>query len=141
MMKKQPDPAAMTPDQLAQFLGAIADLNATLKQSNQVATTNAAARHYGATTTPITGTSQLLSTSPGRLAGWSIRETSGTASAVVRLRDGVDASGGLLATISLAAAESARDWFMPTGIGFANGLYIEIVTGAVEGVCWFGRQR
>lgn len=74
-----------------------------------------------------------LSYSPGQVVGYSIRETAG-ARAVVRIIDGAAGdSTRLLLTISLAAGESARDWFRPDGIPFNTGLYIEVVSGQIEG--------
>lgn len=81
---------------------------------------------------PVT---QKLSVSAGRLAGYSIRETAG-AVAVVRLRDGVDAGGDLIAPIALAANASSAWWFMPHGISFGAGLFLEVVAGAVEGAVY-----
>lgn len=81
----------------------------------------------------INGQSVRVSNVAGRLAGFSFRETAGDA-AVIRLRDGFDTSGGLIATTSLAANESVRDWFMPDGISFGSGLYVEILSGTIEGV-------
>lgn len=122
-----------------------AQLAAAQRRQNAAAPTLHGRPLYGAQALQLDGgdaaTSQTVSNSPGTLAGYSLRETSGTTSAVVRLRDGIDTGGQLLATISLAPAESARDWFMPQGIGFANGLYVEVVTGPVEGVCWLGAAR
>jgi len=87
-----------------------------------------------------TGQTGRLSTSSGRLAGFSIRETSGAAAAVVRLRDGSDATGDLLSTISLVSGESVRDWFMPSGISFGYGLFLEVLTGVVEAVVYLDGQ-
>lgn len=86
-------------------------------------------------TAPIVNSqSGTLSFSPGQIAGYSIRETAG-ARAVLRFRNGpeTDREQNILLTISLAAGESARDWFMPTGIPFDLGLYVEVVSGTIEG--------
>ena len=125
--------------QLADALGAVADLNDAMQQLQVgLKTTNAIARLGAEPRQVYNGTSQRISNSVGRLAGFSLRETSGTDVAVVRLRDGIDANGDLLATISLAAAESVRDWFLPGGIAFGAGCYVEIVSGEVEGVIYLG---
>lgn len=75
--------------------------------------------------------------SPGRIVGWSIRETAGAAAAV-RLWDGREAGGQLLATVALAASDSHT--VMPTGggISVSDALFVEVVTGAVEGVVYLG---
>ncbi|MFC8717782.1 hypothetical protein [Kitasatospora sp. NPDC057198] len=83
------------------------------------------------------GSSARPLSSPGRVVGWSVRETAGAA-AVVRLWDGRDAGGQLLAAISLAA--SGAQTIMPTGggINVSDALFVEVVSGAVEGVLYLG---
>lgn len=80
----------------------------------------------------LQGQSFQVATSPGRLAGYAVRETTGTTGAVIQLLDGRE-SGELFLPISLAAGESTRDWYMPVGVGFVDGLYLRVVSGAVEG--------
>lgn len=82
----------------------------------------------------INGASMTLSGVPGLLAGYSVRETAG-ARAVLRFRDGADttAPDNILITMSLAPLESTRDWFMPTGISYRMALYVEVVSGTIEG--------
>lgn len=85
----------------------------------------------------------ILSTVSGQLAGYAFRETSGGAGAtvVLRLRAGLDAGGSLLVPIALTAGESTRDWFLPYGIGFTGGLYVEVIAtngGTVEGSVFTG---
>jgi len=77
--------------------------------------------------------------SPGRIAGFSVRETTGAAPALVKLHDGPDIGGDLVMTISLSAGESARDWFWPGGISLTYGLFAEIATGAIEGVAYLSQ--
>lgn len=85
------------------------------------------------------GTGARVMSSPGRVAGFSVRETTGAASALVKLHDGADATGDLVMTISLSAGESARDWFWPGGIALTYGLFIEVATGAIEGVAYLSQ--
>lgn len=82
----------------------------------------------------INSVSAVLSRSAGLFAGYSVRETDG-ARAVVRFRDGDDTTDqrNILLTISLAPLESTRDWFMPSGIPYFTALYVEVVSGHVEG--------
>lgn len=82
----------------------------------------------------VNSRSQTLAFSAGQLMSYSVRETAG-ARAVFRLRDGSDSSDptGILQTVSLAPGESARESFQPYGIGFAYGLYFELLSGQVEG--------
>lgn len=81
----------------------------------------------------VNGQSVRLSNVASRVAGYAIRETSGTAGAVVRLLDGFDSNGDLLVPINLSANESVRDWFQPTGISYGAGLYVQVVSGTIEG--------
>lgn len=97
----------------------------------------------------------LASGAAGRLMGWSLRESSGTAGVLVRIFDGHDANDGtLLATIPLAAA--AATVVSPTkeisampagGISITDGCIIVLsdpvnvntpATGTVEGSIWLG---
>lgn len=96
-------------------------------------------RRDGALVRPIlNGASLRLSTSAGQVLGYSVRETSGAAAAVLRLRDGSDTSGDLVATIQLPANASATVWLAPHGVAFVQGLYAEVVSGALEGVVYLG---
>lgn len=80
----------------------------------------------------LTGSDQVVRATHGTYCGFSIRETAGAA-AVVRIYDHASAaSGNLLDTIRLAANESARECY-PRGIRADNGVYVDIVSGTVEG--------
>lgn len=79
-----------------------------------------------------------LSTSSGRLVGYSLAEATGLAGAKVYIRDGVDAEAPILAVITLAANESTRDWWAPGGVGFGRGLYVDLVSGQIEGALYLG---
>lgn len=126
-------------EKLAQLLGAISDLNDSLQQLHAGVKTSNAIRRVGAESRPIlNGASTSISRNLGRVAGYSIRETTGAAAAVVRIRDGFDATGDLLLTIALPAAGSAVEWFMPGGIAFTVGCFLEVVSGAVEGAVHLG---
>ncbi len=69
----------------------------------------------------------------GRITWFSLRESGGANPAVVRLYDGSGTSGKLMASISLQAAESTREWVGNHGLPFNGGLYLQVVSGAVEG--------
>ncbi len=85
-----------------------------------------------ATLVALTGSDQVVRTTHGTYSGFSIRETAG-ATAVVRVYDNASAaSGTLLDSISLAANESAREYYL-AGIAVANGIYVDVVSGAIEG--------
>lgn len=123
---------------LAAALGAVANLNDNARQLVQGLKTYNGARRLGAESRIIAGgQSGRLSNSPGRLAGYALRETAGAA-AVVRLLDGPDANGDMLLSLSLAANESTRDWYLPGGISFTQGLFVVVVSGAIEGNVYLG---
>lgn len=79
----------------------------------------------------LSGSSETAVAHGGVMMGYSIRAVAQTA---VSFRDGD--GGNLLGVLNLAAGESARDWFGPQGIGF-NTLYVEVESGAPEGVIYF----
>lgn len=80
----------------------------------------------------LTGANQAVLVAPGYYAGVTVRETAG-AVAVVRIWDNASAaSGTILATVSLAANGSFSE-FVPGGIRAVNGIYVEKVSGTIEG--------
>lgn len=80
-----------------------------------------------------TGTSQSLVQRSRRLLWISVRETTGTAAAVVRLLDSTGAGGGIVATLALAAGGSVAYWLGPQGIPCDAGVYLDAVSGSTEG--------
>lgn len=81
----------------------------------------------------LTGSDQTLAAQGnGVYAGYTVRETAGS-TAVVRIYDALSATGTLLDSISLAANESKNAWYGHGGIRYATGVYVDIVSGAVEG--------
>jgi hypothetical protein len=99
----------------------------------------------GARAIPLTVLPTILSASPGRLVGWSLRiPVFGTNPAVVKLRDGQDASADLIAGINLAAGTSSTIMLPGGGVSFTNGLFVDLVTSggtletAVEGCIYVG---
>jgi hypothetical protein len=77
--------------------------------------------------------------SVNNLFGWTICESTGTAPAKVRLFDGVNSSGNYLGSVTLGENESNREWFPDQSPQLRNNaLYIEVVSGKVEGVIFFG---
>lgn len=84
---------------------------------------------------PVSPAGGILVIGTGALAGFSFRETAG-ATAVLRLRDGNSTSGDIISVASFAANESIRDWFALPGITYKYGVYIEVVSGAIEGALY-----
>lgn len=86
----------------------------------------------------VTASRQVLGGDVTELVGWALAETTGLSPAAVRLRDGNSAAGEVLARINLAANESARDTFTTRGIRvFTGRVYLEVVSGSVEGVVYW----
>jgi hypothetical protein len=85
-----------------------------------------------ATSRNLPGASGPILTAPAHVSGWGVRETSGVSNALIRFRDGADGGSPALITISLAPGESARD-FLTLPIQATRALYLEIVSGTVEG--------
>lgn len=81
----------------------------------------------------LTGSDQTVKSDAAIYRGFALRETSGSATATVRIYDGTSASGTLLDSVQLAAGESAREWYGDGGIKATTGIYVDVVSGAVEG--------
>lgn len=99
--------------------------------------TRNAVRLQGSRAIPVLPTTGLqLSTSGGRLMGWTLRNSATGGQLTVDLRDGRDSSGELLATVSLGSASAWQNsppmWFGPGGISFQEALYLDltIVSGS-----------
>jgi hypothetical protein len=82
---------------------------------------------------PKNAAAGVLAPGPATLRGWSIRALT---TAVVRLHDGTSATGVFLAEIGVVAA-ATDNVLDPAGIRAANGVFLEIVSGTVEGAVYF----
>ena len=71
-----------------------------------------------------------------RLMGFSARETAGAA-AVFSIHNGTANGDPLLVTVSLAAGESAREWYGESGIASAAGIWLQRVSGTVSFVGYY----
>ena len=76
---------------------------------------------------------QVVAVRFSRYFGFSVRETSGAAAAMLRIHEGTNATGDILDVIDLKAGESAREWYGPQGIDADGGIFVDVVSGAVEG--------
>lgn len=70
------------------------------------------------------------------LAGWSFRETTGTAAAAFDLIDGGDANGVIIASVTLQPNESIRDDVGGHMLTVRSGLFIAVTAGTVRGAVW-----
>lgn len=89
------------------------------------------------TATPKTFAAGALVPNFGIYAGFSLRETAGAA-AVVRLWDNASAASGTPIAVVNLPASTSKDVFFAPGVRFANGLFAEVVSGAVEGSVYIG---
>lgn len=87
----------------------------------------------------VTASGQLAPTGVCRqLIGWAFAETTGANGAALRIWDGVNTEGSVMTRINLAANESTRDRSGPPGIMcVSGGLYLQIISGSVEGVIYW----
>lgn len=81
-------------------------------------------------------TAGAATTARGEFRGYTVRETAGAA-ATVRIHDGASATGVLLATIALTANQS-QTVLDGAGVYFDGGVFVEVVTGTVEGSVFVG---
>ena len=79
---------------------------------------------------------------PGRivLMGWSVRETTTTATGLLVVRNGADATGLESAAIALNPAGTSRDWLGEDGVLLDNG-YFPVITGTLAGAIWVRYDR
>ena len=85
------------------------------------------------TSVAMTGSDQVVSNVTKRYRGFSIRETSGASGATVVIYDNASAaSGTILEEITLLPGETGREWYN-TGVIATNGIYLDVVSGAVAG--------
>jgi hypothetical protein len=82
--------------------------------------------------TALTGSDQLVRTGPGRYLGITVRETAG-AVASVRVFDNTAASGTVIDAVSLAANAAWTTYVAGDGLRVDTGIYVDIISGTVEG--------
>lgn len=67
------------------------------------------------------------------LYGYSLKESTGAATAELDLYDGTSTASLLAVPITLGAGMSTEEWFGPQGVHFRNGLMPSLASGAVVG--------
>lgn len=77
--------------------------------------------------------SKLLDNTGGHVRRVAIHNTSATVTALVKVWDGTSATSTLLDVISLTPKQSARDQYPFHLYKYHVGLYLQVVTGTVEG--------
>jgi hypothetical protein len=84
---------------------------------------------------------RLVSTGSGRLVGWSVRNAHASAVLTVNVRNSRDASGDVVATLSLLAGEDSTVWLGPGGVDFGEALFLDVTgdgAGSLLGSVWLG---
>lgn len=84
------------------------------------------------TAVALTGSNQTIAQSSATYCGFSIRETSGSNPATVRVWNGTSATGTILDDIALSAGQSARELY-PEGVLADLGIFVQIVSGTIAG--------
>jgi hypothetical protein len=69
--------------------------------------------------------------------GWQLNESTGSAEAKFRIRDGISASGREIATVTVLAKGVSDVEFAEATALTGNGIFLEVLSGSVEGsVLW-----
>ena len=84
----------------------------------------------------LTTNAQLISMG-GLLMGWCMRETTGSAGAVVELYDGQGTSAMLIGTQGLGNGTSGSALFSDLGVEVESGVYAHVVTGTADVIVYF----
>lgn len=105
------------------------DGTATLASSVSVAVEPAATTASVA----LTGADMVIAATAKDYRGFTIRETAGATAVVVLYDHASTASGTILEAIALAPNESAREYYGDGGVKTTNGIYCDVVSGAVAG--------
>jgi hypothetical protein len=79
---------------------------------------------------------QQLIQGDGRFCGWALIEPSGAAAAVVELYDGMDTRAQLFTVFTVPLSGSTPTSISHEGIGFREGLLLNVISGQVRGVVW-----
>jgi hypothetical protein len=132
-------PDQAEPEGDIQFVRWLSQMQTDLAQSIGGITLQAARPH---TLTLGSATGSQLSGVAGRLVGWSVRETGGVNPLAARLRNGADNAQPIIAEIYAEAGKVDTKW-LPPGVSFTEGLYLEVVTGtglstSIEGTVYIG---
>lgn len=85
---------------------------------------------------PADGADHILSGRACRVIGWSLRESTGTANAVVRLFNGTTNNGEQVAEIGMGAGMSDHADIAEGGLWCNAGLFLNVVSGQVRGAVW-----
>lgn len=68
----------------------------------------------------------------GFIAGFSFLETAGAIASLV-LHDGADANAPIILVVGMPANGNSHEWYLPGGVQYQYGIYVEVITGAFKG--------
>jgi hypothetical protein len=128
-----------TPEQLVGYLENVGHLNDYLNQNAHLFRTKVQETYTVSVSRPVIGASGVILPGSALLTGINFAETAGAA-AKVRIRNGQDAGQPILMTIALAANASVLQQFA-SPIESAKGLFLEVVSGNVEGAVFTLEKR
>lgn len=95
------------------------------------------ANPYPITVPPLAGPGgQRVLQGAGRFCGWSLIETTGAATAVIELYDGMDTTGQLLAVADIVGSSPTQPQLDHEGVELRIGLFLNVISGTVRGVVW-----
>lgn len=133
---------------LGELLHAVSNLNDRLGDLQRGIRTLGGAQLMGARAVPILNSggtaavnvSQAIASSAGRLFGWMLRgDPTNNRALHANLRDGRDVNGDVIGGIVVGDFSAGGfAWFGAPGIGFANGLFLEVVQAGGAGLPFVG---
>lgn len=80
-------------------------------------------------------TTQRISHANGSVVGYALRQPTNAGDAMVELRQH-DQNGDLLLPVSITSGKVTTAWFSDSGISFADGLFLILTTGVIDGVIY-----
>lgn len=86
---------------------------------------------------PVTTVSVTLLEGGGFLAGWSLRETTGAATATVEVTSG----GNPVAEISLSSGGSDTQWLGDHGVEVNQDITMDVISGSVAGAFYVAYRK
>ena len=86
---------------------------------------------------PTSTADRSLSTRPGLLVGWSLRETTGGGAAVVEFEGSQDTAGPHVGEQALASGGTGSFQVAPDGAYCPAGLMLHVISGSVAGVAYY----
>lgn len=88
---------------------------------------------------PLPAAGGIISHMPGKLYGWSIADTGSATGTALRIRDGIETGLGDVMGVARIAVKGETGKYFDKGIGYVNGLFVEVDAGGqIEGAIFYG---